>query len=193
MNKNDFENCDSNMPEFTENDLKDDAINFKNYLKSLPNNESELIHEKKAYKTSFRSNSGILLRSFLVLKNVGTTDLNVFSVMFDGEPCFSRGIELVDCSPFTIETYPKNIYLLEVRYRPDFTMSLIRKSLTVATNIGDLEYLIEIKGNTHTEEIFYKEHIKFEILSDSTSYTFDAPTKHEKQSWAGIINEILCN
>jgi len=145
MNKNDFENCDANMPEFTENDLKDDAINFKNYLKSLPDNESELIHEKKAYKTSFRSNSGILLRSFLVLKNVGTTDLNVFSVMFDGEPCFSRGIELVDCSPFIIETYPNNIYLLEVRYRPDFTMSLIRKSLTVATNIGDLEYLIEIK------------------------------------------------
>jgi hypothetical protein len=28
------------------------------------------------------------------------------------------------------------------------------------------EYLIEIKGKTHTEEIFYKEHIKFEIVSE---------------------------
>ena len=28
------------------------------------------------------------------------------------------------------------------------------------------EYFIEIKGKTHTEEIFYKEHIKFEIISE---------------------------
>jgi hypothetical protein len=28
------------------------------------------------------------------------------------------------------------------------------------------EYLIEIKGKTHTEEIFYNESIKFEIVSE---------------------------
>ncbi len=28
------------------------------------------------------------------------------------------------------------------------------------------EYFIEIKAKTHTEEIFYNEHIKFEIVSE---------------------------
>ena len=40
-------------------------------------------------------------------------------------------------------------------------------SFTLDTSIYiPREYFIEIKGKTHTEEIFYKEHIKFEILSE---------------------------
>jgi hypothetical protein len=40
-------------------------------------------------------------------------------------------------------------------------------SFTLDTSIYiPREYFIEIKGKTHTEEIFYDEHIKFEILSE---------------------------
>jgi hypothetical protein len=40
-------------------------------------------------------------------------------------------------------------------------------SFTLDTSIYiPREYFIEIKGKAHTEEIFYKEHIKFEILSE---------------------------
>merc|ERR1712129_113174 len=94
---------------------------------------------------------GIVLRGYLVLKNIGTTDLNVLNVVFDGDSCFSRGIEVTYCSPFTIPPYKpeaplnESIFLLEIRYRPDFTMSLIEKSLILETNIGDLRYDIVVQ------------------------------------------------
>ena len=134
MSANDFANCDARVTEPTDTELNDDASSFR----AMPS---------RGYKTSYRSKEGILLRTFLQLRNLGNTDLNVFSVLFDGEPCYSRGIELTDCLPFSIA--PNSTYWLEVRYRPDFTMYLIRKSLTVTTNIGDLEYLIEIKIAPH--------------------------------------------
>jgi hypothetical protein len=40
-------------------------------------------------------------------------------------------------------------------------------SFTLDTSIYiPREYYMEIKGKTHNEEIFYNEHIKFEILSE---------------------------
>ena len=40
-------------------------------------------------------------------------------------------------------------------------------SFTLDTSIYvPREYFIELKGKTHTEEIYYDEHIKFEILSE---------------------------
>lgn len=145
MSKEDFANCDAKVPQLTEHDLRVDALNFKSYLEKLSRANELNLHEKKAYRTAYRSEDGILLRSFFVLKNSGTTELYVYAVLFDGEPCYSRGIELAMCESFSVQPYPNNTYLLEVRYRPDFTMSLVRKSLTVTTNIGDLEYLIEVK------------------------------------------------
>jgi hypothetical protein len=114
---------------------------------------SQLIsgHDGQQYKSSFRSKEGVVLRGHLIFKNVGNTDLHVLNVAFDGESCYSRGIEVISCNPFTIapfdNTAPINesVYLLEIRYRPDFTMATIRKRLVLETNIGLLRYLIEIQ------------------------------------------------
>lgn len=103
------------------------------------------------YKSSYKTRDGIVLRGYLVLKNIGNTDLNVMNIVFDGDSCFSRGIEVTNCNPFTVSPFNptaslnESLYLLEVRYRPDFTMALIRKSLLLETNIGDLRYSIEIQ------------------------------------------------
>jgi len=102
------------------------------------------------YKSSFRSRNGIVLRGHLILKNIGDTSLNILNIAFDGDSCFSRGIEVTNCSPFTIapfdQTAPLNesVFLLEIRYRPDFTMALVRKSLVLETNIGLLHYSVEV-------------------------------------------------
>ena len=76
---------------------------------------------------------------------------------------------------------PKNVLFDEVYYRMfikegltdviihDWTLTdtTNENSFTLDTSIYiPREYFIEIKGKTHTEEIFYKEHIKFEILSE---------------------------
>lgn len=103
------------------------------------------------YKSSFKFKDGIVLRGHLILKNIGNTHLNVMNVIFDGESCFSRGIEVTYCSPFSIapfdEMAPLNesVFLLEIRYRPDFTMANIKKSLVLETNIGELRYSIEVQ------------------------------------------------
>lgn len=76
---------------------------------------------------------------------------------------------------------PKTVILNEVYYRMfikegttdvivhDWTLvdSTNENSFTLDTSIYiPREYFIELKGITHSEEIFYKEHIKFEILSE---------------------------
>ena len=76
---------------------------------------------------------------------------------------------------------PKTVLFDEVYYRMfikegvtdviihDWTLTdtTNENSFTLDTSIYiPREYFIEIKGKTHTEEIFYKEHIKFEILSE---------------------------
>ena len=99
MTSADFSNCDAKAIEPSESDLNADAASFR----AVPS---------RGYKTSYRSKEGILLRTFLQLRNLGNTELNVFSVLFDGEPCYSRGIELTDCSPFSVP--PNGTYWLEV-------------------------------------------------------------------------------
>lgn len=58
--------------------------------------------DNEHYKSSYKSKQGIVLRAHLILKNVGEIDLHVFNVIFDGESCFSRGIEVTYCQPFTV-------------------------------------------------------------------------------------------
>lgn len=77
--------------------------------------------------------------------------------------------------------YPKTQLFDEVYYRMfikegrtdvivhDWTQldTTNENSFTLDTSIYvPREYYIELKGKTHTEEIFYEEHIKFEILSE---------------------------
>jgi hypothetical protein len=77
--------------------------------------------------------------------------------------------------------YPKSVLFDEVYYRMfikegntnviihDWTAldTTNENSFVLDTSIYiPREYFIEIKGKTHTEEIFYDEYIKFEILSE---------------------------
>lgn len=77
--------------------------------------------------------------------------------------------------------YPKSVLFNEIYYRMfikegntnvvihDWTLidTTNENSFTLDTSIYiPREYFIEIKGKTHTEEIFYDEYIKFEILSE---------------------------
>ena len=116
---------------------------------------SQDLRNDQGYKSSFKSKEGVVLRAYLVLKNIGSIELTVLNVLFDGDSCFSRGIEVTYCQPFTIRPHDltaagnESTFLLEVRYRPDFTMDLIRKSLVLETNIGDLAYAIEIRIPKH--------------------------------------------
>lgn len=69
--------------------------------------------------------------------------------MFDGEPCMSQGFEVTDCHPFKVPTGLNNTLLLDIRYQPDFTISYVRKRLSLVTNIGDLEYIVEVRIPHH--------------------------------------------
>lgn len=69
--------------------------------------------------------------------------------MFDGEPCLSQGFGIGYCKPFKIGMETNNTAILDIRYQPDFTTAFIRKSLTLVTNIGDLEYIIEVRIPFH--------------------------------------------
>ncbi len=95
---------------------------------------------------SIRLKQGILLRNYFQMKNHGNMDLNVYHILLDGQPCTSRGFEIAYCLPFTVshgET--NNTAIIEMRYQPDFTMNYAKKMLTLVTNIGELDYLIEVK------------------------------------------------
>lgn len=97
------------------------------------------------YFSSYNTKEGIKLRNLFEMKNTGTTELIVYHIMFDGEPCMSQGFEAAYCQPFKISANTNNTALLDIRYQPDFTVSFVRKRLTLVTNIGDLEYMIEVK------------------------------------------------
>ena len=101
------------------------------------------------FPTSYEIKEGIVLRKLFQLKNVGTSELNVYHIMLDGEPCIHQGFKIGYCKQFNVGIDKNNTAVLEILYQPDFTLSFLRKSLTLVTNIGDLEYMIEVKIPHH--------------------------------------------
>lgn len=95
-------------------------------------------------KKWFKNNEGIVLRNFFPVTNIGSTDLFVYKILLDGEPCISQGFEIHNCRPFKLSRKFDSQLLLDIRYQPDFTRSIILKRLTLVTNIGDLEYNIRV-------------------------------------------------
>ena len=146
MSESDLVNCDALAPHI---DIEGEPpIDTQLHAETLAYSTDDVIvisdeGSVRPYRTSFRTKDGIFLRSFLVIKNIGTTDLSISGVLLDGELCYSAGIEAVNCGPASIS--PNETYLLELRYQPDFTMSLIRKTLTLVTSIGDLDYIVEVR------------------------------------------------
>jgi hypothetical protein len=94
---------------------------------------------------SIRLRQGIVLRNYFHMVNQGNVELFVYHLLLDGQPCVSKGFEVAFCMPFTVGHGANNTAIIELRYQPDFTISYARKTLTLVTNIGDLDYLIEVK------------------------------------------------
>lgn len=129
--------------------VEDAAINMGENLKfdSVEPADASYVSLKRNnnYSTSYRTRQATYLRSLVELKNIGNTDLIVYHVLFDGEPCVSQGFRAAYCNPFTVSHLAdRNVAFLDLRYHPDFRMSLISKRLTLVTNVGDLEYMIEV-------------------------------------------------
>jgi hypothetical protein len=98
---------------------------------------------------AFETKDGIILRSLFRIKNTGNAELIVYHVLFDGEPCFSSGFGAGYCRQFALGFELNSLGYLDIRYQPDFTVSLVTKSLTLITNIGTLEYAIQVKIPYH--------------------------------------------
>ena len=96
------------------------------------------------YLTAYEIEEGIILRELFELKNIGDAKLIVYTVLFDGEPCSSHGFNAAYCKQFSINYNRQNIAYLDIRYQPDFTMSFIRKVLTLVTNIGSFSTILII-------------------------------------------------
>ncbi|RNA11135.1 transmembrane protein -like [Brachionus plicatilis] len=96
-------------------------------------------------KKWYKNREGIVLRNLFRVKNIGTTDLMVFKILLDGEPCISQGFEVHNCRPFKLGRNFDPKFHLDIRYQPDFTNSVIQKRLTLVTNIGDLEYHVRVR------------------------------------------------
>lgn len=112
------------------------------------------------------------------------TELNRYAIQYFGikqSEKIKRGEKRKVVVTFKTIDNPKTTLFDEVYYRMfikegvtdviihDWTLmdTTNENSFTIDTSIYiPREYFIEIKGKTHTEEIFYKEHIKFEILSE---------------------------
>jgi hypothetical protein len=125
-------------------------------------------------------------KPYTTLYTVGEnpTELQRYAIQFFGikqNDKVSRGEKRKIVISFKSIDYPKTVLFDEVYYRMfikegltdviihDWTLTdtTNENSFTLDTSIYiPREYFIEIKGKTHTEEIFYKEHIKFEILSE---------------------------
>jgi hypothetical protein len=97
-------------------------------------NHFDLVYED--YVTAYEINEGIMLRELFELNNIGDAKLIVYGILFDGESCSSSGFSAGYCKQFTVHYSKQNKVLLDIRYQPDFTMSFIRKTLTLVTNIG---------------------------------------------------------
>ena len=53
------------------------------------------------------------------------------------------------CKPFTIGVGRNGYAVLDILYQPDFTMSVVRKKLTLETSIGELHYQLEVRIPSH--------------------------------------------
>lgn len=54
------------------------------------------------FAPSYKTKDGLYLRGIFVMENIGNAPLDVYQIMFDGEPCFSQGIRAAYCKPFSI-------------------------------------------------------------------------------------------
>lgn len=110
---------------------------------------SDYFTDAELKSTSVRLKQGILLRNFFTMTNKGNSELIVYHMLLDGQPCNSKGFEIAYCLPFTVGFGVNKTAVIEIRYQPDFTLAVARKKLTLVTNIGDLDYLIEVRIPSH--------------------------------------------
>ena len=72
-------------------------------------------------------------RSF-TLKNTGELPFYVHGYAINNSPCEGYGYRVLDCDGF--ELLPNSSRKIDIAFTPDFTMSRIRRSLTVFTSLG---------------------------------------------------------
>ncbi|CAF0705610.1 unnamed protein product [Brachionus calyciflorus] len=130
----------SNILEYL-NVLDDNDVNCKQRGDPACHQPKEDDSNMKWYK----NREGIVLRDLFKIENIGNTDIFIFKILLDGEPCISQGFEVFNCSPFRVGYESDKKYFLDIRYQPDFTSSFNSKKLTLVTNIGDLNFIIQVK------------------------------------------------
>lgn len=86
-----------------------------------------------------------ILKTILVLKNTGNLSILVKNILFNDKSCAGYGfqIELDDCNYLILK--PNDSYDLQVQYESDFSQSKLKNSLIFDTNIGKLEFSIQVE------------------------------------------------
>ncbi|XP_052077045.1 transmembrane protein 131-like isoform X3 [Mytilus californianus] len=87
-------------------------------------------------------------RSF-TLKNTGELPFYVHGYAINNSPCEGYGYKVLDCDGF--ELLPNSSKKIDIAFTPDFTMSRIRRSLTVFTSLGgSANYTLQATVPPHT-------------------------------------------
>ncbi|KAK6172925.1 hypothetical protein SNE40_016488 [Patella caerulea] len=89
------------------------------------------ISEKKSTKTLVPH---FTVRRTFTLRNTGELAFYVQSFSINDSPCEGFGFKVLDCEGF--EMLPNTSRKIDIAFTPDFTMSRIRRSLTIFTSLG---------------------------------------------------------
>ncbi|XP_071088410.1 transmembrane protein 131-like isoform X1 [Haliotis cracherodii] len=89
------------------------------------------ISEKKPSKSMVPH---FTVRRTFTLRNTGELPFYVQGFSINGSPCEGYGFKILDCEGF--EMPPNTSRKIDIAFTPDFTMSRIRRSLTVHTSLG---------------------------------------------------------
>ncbi|XP_061164811.1 transmembrane protein 131-like isoform X1 [Saccostrea echinata] len=103
--------------------------------------------KKKQTKNTMVPN--FTVRRSFTLKNTGELPFFIHSYSINGSPCEGYGFRVLDCEGY--EMLPNTSRKIDIAFTPDFTMSRIRRILTIHSSLGPVaNYTLQATIPPHT-------------------------------------------
>ncbi|CAF0910142.1 unnamed protein product, partial [Didymodactylos carnosus] len=84
-----------------------------------------------------------IVQKIVPLRNPGNMDLIIYNIYFGKSSCQGQGFSVTNCTNIVLR--PEEKYDLNIRYQPDYTVTLVEEVISLHTNIGYLTYPVIVR------------------------------------------------
>ena len=98
-------------------------------------------HSDQLEKCKNQSVDNIIITKSFTATNIGNLPVDVYALSINNAGCKRYGFQIHDCEPFTLK--PNETTEIQISFSPDFSASIVKRSLVVSTSHGDISFNVE--------------------------------------------------